>query len=125
MNINIKKLGGEVEISSPSLATCFEFVSLWSAETDNAQLARLCAGSIGVCLDHMARLPKYRPVKHRATDYGHTCLDRLLGLGVTASVIYEEGVKCLSYMSQKIPTEREVDERANFSSTQEPDTSTD
>jgi hypothetical protein len=125
MNINIKKLGGEVEISSPSLATCFEFVSLWSAETDNAQLARLCAGSIGVCLDHMARLPKYRPVKHRASDYGHTCLDRLLGLGVTASVIYEEGVKCLSYMSQKIPTEREVDERANFSSTQEPDTSTD
>ena len=77
MNINIKKLGGEVEISSPSLATCFEFVSLWSAETDNAQLARLCAGSIGVCLDHMARLPKYRPVKHRASDYGHTCLDRL------------------------------------------------
>lgn len=125
MNINIKKLGGEVEISSPSLATCFEFVSLWSAETDNAQLARLCAGSIGVCLDHMARLPKYRPVKHRASDYGHTCLDRLLGLGVTASVIYEEGVKCLSYMSQKIPTEREVDERANFSSTQEPDISTD
>jgi len=125
MNINIKKLGGEVEISCPSLATCFEFVSLWSAETDNAQLARLCAGSIGVCLDHMARLPKYRPVKHRASDYGHTCLDRLLGLGVTASVIYEEGVKCLSYMSQKIPTEREVDERANFSSTQEPDTSTD
>lgn len=125
MHINIKKLGGEVEISSPSLATCFEFVSLWSAETDNAQLARLCAGSIGVCLDHMARLPKYRPVKHRASDYGHTCLDRLLGLGVTASVIYEEGVKCLSYMSQKIPTEREVDERANFSSTQEPDTSTD
>ena len=125
MHINIKKLGGEVEISSPSLATCFEFVSLWSAETDNAQLARLCAGSIGVCLDHMARLPKYRPVKHRASDYGHTCLDRLLGLGVTASVIYEEGVKCLSYMSQKIPTEREVDERANFSSTQEPDISID
>jgi len=28
-------------------------------------------------------------------------------------------------MSQKIPTEREVDERANFSSTQEPDISTD
>ena len=125
MKINIHKLGGEIDISSPSLATCFEFVSLWSAETDNAMLARICAGSIGVCLDHTAILPKYRPVKHRASDYGHTCLDRLLGLGVTASVIYEEGVKCLSFMSQKIPTEREVDERANFSSTQEPDISTD
>ena len=121
MKINIKKLGGEIEITSPSLATCFEFVSLWTAEADNAMLARLCAGSIGVCIDHTARLPKYRPVKHRATDYGHNCLDRLLGQGVTASVIYEEGVKCLSYMSQKIPTEKEVDERANFSSTPKED----
>ena len=125
MKINIKKLGGEIELSSPSLATCFEFVSLWSAETDNAMLARLCAGSIGVCIDHTARLPKYRPVKHRASDYGHNCLDRLLEQGVTASVIYEEGVKCLSFMSQRIPTETEVDERANFSSTQKQDISTD
>jgi len=125
MKINIKKLGGEIELFSPSLATCFEFVSLWSAETDNAMLARLCAGSIGVCIDHTARLPKYRPNKHRASDFGHLCLDRLLGQGVTASVIYEEGIKCLSFMSTKIPTEQEVDERANFSSTREQDISTD
>ena len=122
MQITIKKLGGEIEISSPSLATCFEFVSLWSAETDNAQLARLCAGSIGVCIDHTAKLPKYRPVKHRASDYGHLCLDRLLEMGVTASAIYEQGVKCLSFMSQRIPTEAEVDERATFSSSPEPGT---
>ena len=125
MKINIKKLGGEIDLSSPSLATCFEFVSLWSAETDNAMLARLCAGSIGVCIDHTSRLPKYRPVKHRASDFGHLCLDRLLGQGVTAAIIYEEGIKCLSFMSTKIPIEKEVDERANFSSTQDPDISTD
>ena len=29
MKITIAKMGGEIEISSPSLATCFEFVSLW------------------------------------------------------------------------------------------------
>jgi len=125
MKINIKKLGGEINLSTPSLATCFEFVSLWSAETDNAMLARLCAGSIGVCIDHVAKLPKYRPNKHRPFEYGHLCLDRLLGEAVTASVIYEEGIKCLSFMSTKIPTEAEVDERANFSSTQKPDISTD
>ena len=50
MKINIKKLGGEIELSSPSLATCFEFVSLWSAETDNAMLARLCSGSMEYAL---------------------------------------------------------------------------
>jgi hypothetical protein len=121
MKINIKKLGGEIDLSSPSLASCFEFVSLWSAETDNAELARLCAGSIGVCIDHTAKLPKYRPSKHRASDYGHSCLDRLLGYGITASIIYEEGVKCLSFMSQKIPTEEEVNEKANFTSSAEQD----
>ena len=72
MKITIAKMGGEIEISSPSLATCFEFVSLWTSESDNAQLARLCAGSIGVCIDHLAKLPKYRPSRHRASDYGHT-----------------------------------------------------
>lgn len=125
MKISIKQLGGETEISSPSLAACFEFVSLWSSESDNAQLARLCAGAIGVCVDHLARLPKYRPVRHSATDYGYNCLDRLLEMGVTPSVVYEQGVKCLSFMSQKIPTEKEVDERANFSSTDEQVISTD
>lgn len=125
MKITIAKMGGEIEISSPSLATCFEFVSLWTAESDNAQLARLCAGSIGVCIDHLAQLPKYRPSRHRASDYGHNCLDRLLELGVTPSVIYSEGVKCLTHMTTRIPTEKEVDEKANFISTEEQDISTD
>ena len=125
MNINIAKMGGETEISLPSLATCFEFVSLWSSEEDNAQLARLCAGSIGVCVDHLATLPKYRPSRHRAIDYGHNCLNRLLEIGVTPSVIYREGVKCLTHMSTQIPTEKEVNEKANFSSTPEQDILTD
>ena len=46
-------------------------------------------------------------------------------MGVTPSVIYEEGVKCLSFMAQKIPTEKEVDEKANFTSTEKAVTSTD
>jgi len=125
MKVNISKWGGEIELVSPSLATCFEFVSLWTTESDNAQLARLCSGALGVCLDHTRKLPKYRAGSSNPRDYGHKCLDRLLESGVTASIIYEQGVTALSFMATKIPTEEEVDEKANFSSSPEPDISID
>lgn len=123
MKINISKWGGEIDLVSPSLATCFEFVSLWTSESDNAQLARLCSGALGACLDHTRKLPKYRAGSSNPREYGHKCLERLLETGVTASTIYEEGVKALSFMATKIPTEAEVDEKANFSSSQDPDIS--
>tara|TARA_B100000700_G_scaffold313751_1_gene399268 strand:- start:427 stop:810 length:384 start_codon:yes stop_codon:yes gene_type:complete len=123
MNVKIDKFGGEIDLESPSLATCFEFVALWTSESDNAQLARLCSGALGVCLDHTRKLPKYRPGRHSPREYGHKCLERLLEYGITASIIYEQGVTALSYMATKIPTEKEVEEKANFSSSLEPDTS--
>jgi hypothetical protein len=125
MKITIRKWGGELDMTAPSLATSFEFVSLWTAESDNASLARLCAGALGACLDHTRKLPKYRPGKSTPLDYGHTCLDRLLSEGIVASIIYEEGVKALSFMATKIPTEREVEEKANFTASTSMDTSTD
>ena len=125
MKISIRKWGGDLDLSSPSLATSFEFVSLWTSESDNARLARLCAGALGVCLDHVRKLPKYRAGKSSPLEYGHTCLDRLLSEGIVASVIYEEGVKALSFMATKIPTEQEVDEKANFTRSTSTDISTD
>ena len=123
MKVNISKLGGEIDLVSPSLATCFEFVSLWTSESDNAQLARLCSGALGVCLDHTRKLPKYRPGSSDPKEYGHKCLERFLESGVTASIIYEQGVTALSFMATKIPTESEVDEKANFFSSQDQDIS--
>lgn len=125
MKVNISKWGGEIGLVSPSLATCFEFVSLWTTESDNAQLARLCSGALGVCLDHTKKLPKYRPGSSNPREYGHKCLEKLLESGVTASIIYEQGVTALSFMATKIPTESEVEEKANFSSSQDPDISHD
>tara|TARA_E500000178_G_C17016207_1_gene753102 strand:+ start:1468 stop:1845 length:378 start_codon:yes stop_codon:yes gene_type:complete len=120
MKVNISKWGGEIGLVSPSLATCFEFVSLWTTESDNAQLARLCSGALGVCLDHTMKLPKYRPGSSNPREYGHKCLEKLLESGVTASIIYEQGVTALSFMATKIPTESEVEEKANFSSSHDP-----
>lgn len=115
MEINISKLGGRRSIKSPSLAICFEFVSVWSTNTDMSTTARLSAGSIGVCLDHLAILPKYKPSIHKPSNYGHLILDRLLEKGITPGEIFEEGTKCLSLMASKIPTQEAVEEKVNFS----------
>lgn len=125
MKVSISKWGGEIDLSCPSLATCFEFVALWTSESDNAELARLCSGALGVCLDHTKKLPKYRPGSSSPREYGHKCLDRLLEMGITASVVYEQGVTALSFMASRIPTQDEVEEKANFISTQDRDISTD
>ena len=123
MKINISKFGGEIETQTPSLATCFEFVSLWSTKGDDtAELGRLCSGAIGVCIDHLAKLPKYNPSKHRPSSYGHICLDRMLSRGISPSEIYQEGMKCLSMMTSKIPSQKEVDEKVNFTTTDGTDT---
>lgn len=123
MNIDIRQFGGLIDIQSPNLATCFEFVSLWSTRgEDTAELGRLCAGAIGVCIDHAAKLPKYNPAKHRPSEYGHICLDRLLNRGVSPGQVYEEGIKCLSLMTSKIPSQKEVDEKVNFTTPENMDT---
>ena len=121
MFIKIGKLGGEQELKTPSLATCFEFISLWSTSSDTALTARLCAGGIGVCLDHLAKLPKYKPAIHKPSDYGHIILDRLLNAGVYPAEIFEEGTKCLSFMATKIPTQEAVEDKINFSNAQSGD----
>ena len=122
MKITITKLGGEREIKSPSLATCFEFVSIWSTNTDMSMTARLCAGSLGVCLDHFAMLPKYKPSVHKPSDYGHLILDRLLEKGITPSDIFQQGSICLAFMASKIPTQEAVEEKINFTNALNGDT---
>ena len=122
MKITIPRFGGELETRCPDLATCFEFVSLWSTNSsDTAELGRLCAGAIGVSIDHLARLPKYKPQVHKPSSYGHICLGRMLELNITPSQIYQEGIKCLTVMTSKIPTADEVKEKVNFSTKDDPD----
>ncbi len=122
MKITLKRLGGALETRCPDLATCFEFVSLWSTNSsDTAELGRLCAGAIGVSIDHLARLPKYKPQMHKPSAYGHICLNRMLELNITPSEIYQEGIKCLTVMTSKIPTAAEVTEKVNFSTKDDPD----
>lgn len=125
MKVFFRKYGGEIDLRAPKIATCFEYVTLWSSSgEDTAQLGRVCAGALGVCLDYKAIFPRYRAGKMSAMEYGHLMLDRLLSEGITGTAVFREGVKCLQFMTERIPTQKEVDERANFSSSPDMDIST-
>lgn len=115
MKINLKKLG-EHEIQVPtSLATCLDFVSIWGSDPNRAQLGRLCAAAIAVCIDHSKVLPAYPVTSGDPIKYGHKILDRLLEAGLTPGHVYEMGTIALVEMMKAIPTDQEVEDQANFS----------
>lgn len=112
--MNLKKLGAHDPVLPDSLATCLDFVSVWGATLNRAQLGRLCAAAIGVCVDHVAILPKYKISSADPLGYGHKIMERLLGAGVLPADIYEQGANLLLEMAQKLPTENEVEAESNF-----------
>lgn len=116
MEINLKKLGVHVAQMPKSMATSLDFVSIWGAEPNRAQLGRLCAAVIAVCVDHARVLPSYPVATGDPIAFGHKCLDRLLEAGVGAGDIYEIGSQLLVEMIKEIPSEREVEDLANFTS---------
>jgi hypothetical protein len=116
--MNLKRLGQHDPIPPSSLATCLDFISVWGSNPNRAQLGRLCAASIGVSLDHKKILPKYKIQSADPLSYGHKIMDRLLDSGVTASEIFDHGVQCLVAMAEKLPTESEVEDTANFTQDQ-------
>ncbi len=116
MEINLKKLGVHVAQMPKSMATSLDFVSIWGSEPNRAQLGRLCAAVIAVCVDHARVLPSCPVATGDPIAFGHKCLDRLLGAGVSAGDIYEIGSQLLIEMIKEIPREQEVEDQANFTS---------
>ena len=103
----------QVRTQVPNVATCFEFVISWTnSGEDMAQLARICSGAIGAVLAE--RLPRYRPSVHKPSEYGHICLNRMLENDIPSSVILKKGTEILQYMSEQIPSEKEVEEESDF-----------
>ena len=115
MLLDLKKLGQhEGEIPS-SIATCLDFVSIWGTQDLNrAQLGRLCAAAIAVSVDHKRVLPAYPIASGDPIAFGYKVLDRLLDAGVSPAKVYEMGSSVLVEMMRVIPSEQEVEERANF-----------
>jgi hypothetical protein len=114
MELDLKKLGKHESRLPSSIATCLDFVSIWGSNPNRAQLGRLCAASIALCVDHARILPAYPISSGDPIAYGHKVLDRLLENGVSPSAVYEMGSSLLVEMMKIIPSEDEVEERANF-----------
>ncbi len=112
--IEFKLKSKEYKIEPPkSIATCLEFITLWSND-DPITLLRLCSGAIGVALDSVAIYPAYKPLKHDPISYGRIMLERLLEDGVKASEIYSAGSASLVEFARQIPSEQGVEDKANF-----------
>lgn len=115
MQLTIKNICTDKTAHQPSMAVAFEFVSSWTmASEDPAILARLSAGAIGVCIDHLNILPPYRPNKTNPTKYGHECLQRLLERAVPTADIFGTGTQCLQYLASILPKQEEVEEEQDF-----------
>ena len=114
MEIDLKKLGQHTTQTPNSLALCLDFISIWGSDPNRAQLGRLCAAAIGVCVDHAKCLPAYKTATGDPINYGFKIMDRLLQNNVSPGYVYEIGSKLLTEMMEKIPTDREVEETANF-----------
>lgn len=115
MKVNLKKIGEHEVVMPKSIAVCLDFVSIWGAEPNRAQLGRLCAAAIAVGVDHAKVLPAYPVTTGDPIKFGHKILDRLLDAGMTPGAIYEQGSNILVEMMKQIPTEKAVEDTANFS----------
>jgi len=115
MKVNLKKLGEHEVVLPKSIAVCLDFVSIWGSEPNRAQLGRLCAAAIAVGVDHAKCLPAYPIATGDPITFGFKCLDRLLDAGMTPGSIYEQGSAVLAEMMKNIPTEKDVEDTANFS----------
>ena len=115
MLLDLGKLGKHEGEIPKSIATCLDFVAIWGSEPNRAQLGRLCAAAIAVSVDHKRVLPAYPLGNGDPIAFGYKILDRLLEAGVTPGKVYEMGSAVLVEMMKVIPSEKEVEERANFS----------
>jgi len=114
MKITLAKFEGEAKLPE-SLATCLEYALLWAEEENNsADLLRLCAAAIGVGLDHLAMLPKYKPQKQKIPEYGYIVLERLLNQNVRPPEIFNAGTQILTSMAKRIPSSEASEDAKNF-----------
>ena len=114
MLLDLKKLGQHEGKIPSSIATCLDFVSIYGSQPNRAQLGRLCAAAIAAAVDHKRVLPAYPVTSGDPIAFGYKVLDRLMDAGVTPSKIYEMGSEVLLEMMRVIPSEQEVEDRANF-----------
>jgi hypothetical protein len=95
-----------------SFTVRLDLLTAWGDSPSKPMLARLCAASVVLCIEHDEDPPKYDLAVADIHAFGAECLDWLVSKGVPPSKIYERGVPLVEAMSDSIPTEAEVDDAA-------------
>jgi hypothetical protein len=104
-----------IKLSAPSsLATCLDFVCIWSTDINRAKFTRLCAGAIAVSSPPGRGLPSYDISQSDPVSFGHGAVEALLSGGASLSNVYTIGSKLLGMMAKSIPTDDEIDSAENF-----------
>ena len=116
---NLGSLGEHSPKVPSSLAIIFELVTSWSEQPDRTKLGVICAAAIAHSVDH----PKKSRHKTAMSilDYGRDSIAWLLGAGVPIPDIYSYGSLVLALSMEKLPTQKGVDEKADFLSQPEGD----
>jgi len=110
-------LGESVQLTRPkSFAIINDLVTAWTGSPSRVHLSRLCAASIGVCVQGA---PRYNVVEGDPVAYGALALDWFMGRGVPPSVLYSVGPGVLHSLALFLPKEQEVEEIADFTEAKE------
>ena len=113
--MNTFKLGtlGEYSPKVPSsLAIIFELVSSWSEQPNRTELGFICAAAIAHAIDHPKK-PRHK-TSMTIKEYGRECVEWLLAGGVPIPDIYSYGSLVLALSMEKLPSQKGVDEKADF-----------
>ncbi len=103
----------ETPVNLPkSFTTRIDLLTAWGDSPNRQQLARLCAATVALCLDIGKPAPKYNTATGDVMAYGAAALDWLVGQGITPTAIYKRGPLLVEDLSESIPTESEVDDKA-------------
>ena len=104
---------GDIECRLPSLAICYDVVSMWSGTQDRNIMGRLCALAV-CCAVPDNRFPAYTVTMSDPIGHGGVCLEFLLNQDVPISQIINQGIAIITWFANKLPSESEVNEVENF-----------
>ena len=90
-----------IKLKPPSsLATCLDFVCIWSTDINRAKFTRLCAGAIAVSAPAGRGLPRYDISQSDPIAFGHGAVEALLSGGCNLADVYTIGSKLLGSMAK-------------------------
>lgn len=102
---------GPLTMNIPRPSIIYDLISTWSSQPSRAHMGRLCAASIGICLQPMGA-PRYDTDQARPIAFGGVMVDFLIGRGVSPSKMMEVGLAILSSLAPTLLQEEALKKKS-------------